>query len=347
MSSFVCEFCSNVYNTKYYLLRHQNSESCRKIQKIIIECNNKNEKKLKDDELKHNDKIKTLEFKISELIKENKILKNENETLKTENKSLEKSNESFRKIVEKAATKSTKTTVNNSTYNRNNYLNYVSSEPIKFGEIQQKINNLVNTKTIMFDNDNFNNYITKNILKDESGKDKVLCTDIPRKNFTYKDETSGQMISDPELEKLREKLKNTSHNTSVKKDLLEKLISKYEGTLTDPYVKFYECLQNIEYGQPFIEHVAKKTYVKNKPILDKEEQTLEIRQVDLIDKETAEIQVCQSKDETILENNVVSNIDDDDIDIDNVNINEIDDIEILDRIIMKYEKRMKEKQITL
>ena len=66
--------------------------------------------------------------------------------------------EEYKKIVEKAATKSTKT-VNNSTYNRNNYLNYVSSEPIKFGEIQQKIDKLVTTRTIMYDNDDFKSHI--------------------------------------------------------------------------------------------------------------------------------------------------------------------------------------------
>jgi hypothetical protein len=48
----------------------------------------------------------------------------------------------------------------------------------------------------MFNNDDFNDHITKNMLRDENGKDKVLCTDINRKNFTYKDEKSGKLISD-------------------------------------------------------------------------------------------------------------------------------------------------------
>ena len=59
----------------------------------------------------------------------------------------------------------------------------------------------------MYDNDDFHNHIVDNILKDKDGKDKVLCTDINRKNFTYKDEKSGELISDPELERLREQLK--------------------------------------------------------------------------------------------------------------------------------------------
>ena len=150
------------------------------------------------------------------------------------------------------------------TYTHNNYLNYISKEPLKFSEIQKNINKFVTPKTMMLDNDDFNDHITVNILKDEQGKDKVLCTDINRKNFTYKDETSGQLISDPELEKLREQLIKSSDNQSLRKDLLDKLIKKYEDTATDPYLKFADYLQNLHFGQPFVEHVAKKTYIKTK-----------------------------------------------------------------------------------
>ena len=46
---------------------------------------------------------------------------------------------------------------------------------------------------------------------------------------------------------------------------IDKLIQKYEGTSTDPYNKFYEYMQNIQFGTPFVEHIAKKTYIKTKP----------------------------------------------------------------------------------
>jgi len=87
--SFVCEYCSNVYNTKYHLTRHHNSESCKKIQNIINNNNNKN-----------NEKIKLLELEISKITQENIILKNDI-------KSLEKSNESYKNIIEKVSTKNT------------------------------------------------------------------------------------------------------------------------------------------------------------------------------------------------------------------------------------------------
>jgi hypothetical protein len=342
---YSCEFCEISFKRKGDLARHIQSIKCKEKQNkfnLNIKLNNNIlnlEKELEQYKLKlveKENKIKELTEDNNKLNLKNNSLKLENETLKSENKLLEKSNESFRNIVEKAATKSTKT-VNTNTYNRNNYLNYVSSEPIKFGEIQQKINNLVTTKTIMYDNDNFNNYITKNILKDENGKNKVLCTDINRKNFTYKDETSGQMISDPELERLREKLKNTSNNTSVKKDLLDKLISKYEGTGIDPYVRFYECLQNIEYGQPFVEHVAKKTYVKGHSLSIDEtnDKNKELEKIDTSNK------IVEIEEENFDKKQNDINKKYENVDIDNINLDEIEDIEILDWIIDKYEKKLK------
>ena len=246
--SFICEYCSNVYNTKYHLTRHHNSESCKKIQNIINNNNNKN-----------NEKIKLLEIEISKLTQENTILKNEI-------KSLEKSSEEYRKIVEKAATKSTNTVKN---YSHNNYLNYISTEPIKFDKIKSQLKQIVNCETVMYDDNEFHEHIVDNILKDKSGKDKVLCTDINRKNFTYKDEKSGELISDPELEKLRDKLKRGTNIKQIRHELLEKLVTEYEQNDCigpDPYKKFSDMIQKLNFGSPFVDHVAKKTYVKSKNV---------------------------------------------------------------------------------
>jgi hypothetical protein len=241
-----CEYCENNFLNIKQLTRHQKSESCKKI-KYLLEKNT-NILKIQIIELKN--KLDTVQ----------KINNEKDNTISI----LKEKSEEYRKIVEKAAVKSTKTVNNNNTYNRNNYLNYISKEPIKFSELQQNISKLVTTKTIMLDNDDFNEHITQNMLKDENGKDKVICTDINRKNFTYKDEKSGKLISDPELERLREQLIKGSNNKMIKKNLLDKLVKKYEGTNIDPYNKFYEYLQNIQFGTPFIEHVAKKTYIKTK-----------------------------------------------------------------------------------
>jgi hypothetical protein len=119
----------------------------------------------------------------------------------------------------------------------------------------------------MWNNNDFHDHIVDNILKDKNGKDKILCTDINRKNFSYKDEKSGELISDPELENLREKLTNGTDLRKLRSDLLKKLIKEYEDngyTGIDPYEKFYEILQKLNFGNPFVDHVAKKTYIKTK-----------------------------------------------------------------------------------
>ena len=268
--SYICDICNTKSTTKSNLNKHKQTENCQKIKRELEQINKINEltkKNKEQEELINNYKKIIDENNLTITTLENKV-----KTLEELYKKEKEISEQYRKIVEKAATKPTKTVHNNNnnnknTYTHNNYLNYISQEPIKFSEIQENISKLVTTKTIMFDNDDFNDHITKNVLRDENGKDKVLCTDINRKNFTYKDEISGQMVSDPELERLREQLIKSSDNKEVKKELLEKLIKKYEGTGVDLYNKFYEYLQNIQFGIPFIEHVAKKTYIKTKPNL--------------------------------------------------------------------------------
>ena len=242
MDEIVCDICNSPIKRKKDLPRHKRSEFCQKVNELLNKFQNTNFTKINLLE----EEVKKLQDKILLLEKENTMNK-------------EKAEE-YRKIVEKTATK---TTVKNN-YTHNNYLNYISSEPLKFSEIQNKIKDVVTTKTMMWDDADFNNHIVNNILKDDNGKDKVLCTDINRKNFSYKDESSGELISDPELERLRDQLRKGADVKSLKRDLLEKLIKKYDGTATDPYKKFYDMLQKLDFGTPFVDHVAKKTYVKTK-----------------------------------------------------------------------------------
>ena len=183
--SYKCEYCENSFINKCHLTRHQKSETCLKIQKIIHS--------LKE----------TYQNKINSLVEENSQLKQTVFSLEIKLNETTDKYEDLRKIVEKAATK---TTVKNN-YTHNNYLNYISSDPLRLSEIPEQLKQIVNCETIMYDDTEFHNHIVDNILKDENGKDKVLCTDINRKNFSYKDERSGELISDPELEKIREKLK--------------------------------------------------------------------------------------------------------------------------------------------
>ena len=163
-------------------------------------------------------------------------------------KHLQNKAEEYRKIVEKSATKTT--VKNNNNYTHNNYLNYISQEPINFSNLKNELKNVVTTKSIMYDDEYFHDHIMDNILKDKNGKDKVLCTDINRKNFTYKDENTGQLISDPELDNLRTKLRNGIKLKQVRNELLEKLKKDYENNGNvgkDPYLKFYEMIQKLNF----------------------------------------------------------------------------------------------------
>ena len=241
-----------------------------------------------------------MENKIQELTQENDTLKEENITLKTEIKALEKASEGYRKIVEKAATKSTNTI--NKNYQHNNYLNYISSEPIKFSNLKNQLKEIVTTQSIMYDDEDFHNHIVDNIFKDKDGKDKLLCTDINRKNFTYKDEKSGELISDPELERLREQLKKGTDVKIIRRDLLEKLVNDYEenGSIgMDPYKQFSDIIQKLNFGTPFIDHVAKKTYVKSSSSFKTkniDEQNNDINEINEINKNNITNVDCKKRE---------------------------------------------------
>uniref|UniRef100_A0A6C0I751 C2H2-type domain-containing protein n=1 Tax=viral metagenome TaxID=1070528 RepID=A0A6C0I751_9ZZZZ len=296
--SFVCEYCNNIFTTKNHLLRHNKSETCIKIQKILINANNE-----------YNTKLLAIENINKELMMKIQTLNEENNTLKTEIKTLEKEKENYRKIVEKAATKSTNTIKNN--YQHNNYLNYISSEPIKFSNLKNQLKNVVTPQSIMYDDEDFHNHIVDNIFKDKNGKDKLLCTDINRKNFTYKDEKSGELVSDPELEKLREQLKRGTDIKLLRRDLLEKLVQEYEDNGSvgiDPYKKFSDIIQKLNFGSPFVDHVAKKTYVKTKSNNDDTEtDDREIEEIDKMDeKDIKEIEEIDNKEVTEVIEKVLS-----------------------------------------
>ena len=252
--SIICDICGSTVSHIKNIQSHKRTDKCLKVKEIL-------EKKY----IYYTNEISVIKQENQNLHLEVKKLQDKILLLEKENTMNKEKAEEYRKIVEKTATK---TTVKNN-YTHNNYLNYISSEPLKLSEIQNKIKDVVTTKTIMLDDTDFHNHIVDNILKDDDGKDKVLCTDINRKNFSYKDENSGELISDPELEKLRDQLRKGADVKSLKRDLLEKLIKKYEDTGIDPYKKFYDMLQKLDFGTPFVDHVAKKTYIKTKSGNDK------------------------------------------------------------------------------
>jgi len=277
--TYTCEICESIISSSKNILKHQNTEKCQYIKELLDKRDKLNEEK-NNIIKKENEKIKLENEKLK---LENIKLKDDNKENETKIKLLQDKSDEYRKIVEKAAVKSTTTTVKK-TYNHNNYLNYISTEPLKISEMSKQLKNIVNCDTVMYDDEDFHDHIVDNILRDKSGKDKVLCTDINRKNFTYKDENSGELISDPELEQLREKLKKGTDVRQIRKDLLDKLVTEYEenGSVgIDPYKRFSDIIQKLNFGSPFVDHVAKKTYVKTKSNGEKLENELESKKLDL------------------------------------------------------------------
>jgi len=260
--NYNCESCNINFSTKRRLISHTETEKHKTILNLFESWNDKHNIEFKKKDILYNELL----YKNNKLQDKINILENNNNELKNEIVSLNKISEEYRKIVEKCASKSTTTNVvNNNKNTYNNHLNYISSEPINFKDLKQNLSNIITANSIMYDDDVFNNHIIKHILKDENGKDKVLCTDINRKNFSYKDESSGELISDPELEKLREKLRNGVDVKIVRNELLYKLIDKYrDRTDIDPYEKLCYFLEKLEFGNPFVNQVAKQTYIKTK-----------------------------------------------------------------------------------
>ena len=266
--NFNCEHCNISFKRNCDLTRHSLTEKCKnnkikyKNNHTLIEKLVSFEKELleyKNRELNYIHKIEILEKKILNY----KNIELELVTKDVQLNLLQEKTEEYRKIVEKSAVK---TTIKNN-YTHNNYLNYISTDPIKISEIPKQVKQLVNCETIMYDDEEFHNHIVDNILRDKNGKDKVLCTDINRKNFTYKDEKSGELISDPELERLRDQLKKGTDIRKIRRDLLEKLVNEYEQNECighDPYKQFSDIIQKLNFGTPFVDHLARKTYVKSK-----------------------------------------------------------------------------------
>jgi hypothetical protein len=177
------------------LLRHQGSEACRKVQAIYD---------AKEERIRE--------------------LQVENQNLMSELKASREKCEEYRSIVEKAALRSTVTT-NNTNQSRNNYLQYLSSEPINFSTLQTEMPKFVTAESVMRGPRHFKKMIAHAILEDDAGKTKVVCTDQARKQFTYKDEKSGELVSDPSLERLRERMRTGIDYGTLYVEVLENLDS--------------------------------------------------------------------------------------------------------------------------
>ncbi len=161
-------------------------------------------------------------------------------------------------IVEKAALKAT--TVHNVKQTKTtNNLAYISTEPINFKTFPKELPKLVTIEALLSNDRTFNGMISDALLQDGKGQNKVLCTDMARKQFQYKDELSGELVSDPYLERLRDRLKAGVNYRQIYTELLEHLDSM-GGDISDNPSQAAMIMKRAKFEGTFINHMAKKTY---------------------------------------------------------------------------------------
>jgi hypothetical protein len=183
-------------------------------------------------------------------------IRDENKILKERLEQMASRVEHAEAIVEKAALRPT-TNVNKK--NRNHYLQYLSSEPIKFSTLETNIPKLVTAESLLRGPRRFNKMITTAILEDDEGKTKVICTDQARKQFAYKDESSGDLISDPSLERLRERMRVGVDYPTLYDEVLEELNAD-GGEEGENQEQAFKILCRAKFEAPFVNHVAKRAY---------------------------------------------------------------------------------------
>ena len=126
MDTTICNICNTKISNKRDITKHQKTEKCQNVKRFnnLITKNNQyeleiNKQKEIIEKLNNNINILNINLKNEFDKKDSIILSLENKIKYLEEKSnnLKEVSEQYRKIVEKAATKSTKTVNNNNTYN--------------------------------------------------------------------------------------------------------------------------------------------------------------------------------------------------------------------------------------
>ena len=248
---YTCDICNIILVSKQKYENHVKS-------KKHIEIYNVSEK--------YQQKLQELENINKVLMNENNDLKHKNEMLNMELSNLKATSSKFEKIVEKAALKSTSVTTNNIN-NTTNLLQYLSNEPIDFSSISEQMTKLGPFRAKKGEKI-FNEQIRKTILQDTNGNDKVVCTDIARGNFAYKDDKTDELVYDPLLEKLREQLRNGAKEAEILQELNDMLELKYGN---DPdnvnmrLAEFNRARKNLNFTDKFARYIARKTYKKVRP----------------------------------------------------------------------------------
>lgn len=282
---FNCEYCNKNFNVKKNFNNHVlicKNKANRELEKdnYILELQNEN-KELKEEIKRLNYQNKEIESKILKEVKnEYKIMKikkevsdNENCELKSRlisleekynnlDKSYKELDEEYRKIlkeasidireniieniraIEKVSIEAIKNSGNKLTVNNNNSKNYIQNLlPLTDQFIKDQSKNLElkhikgKAKSLAY------------FANEYSFKDRVVCTDVARRNFVFKDENDN-IIKDPKGVKITKKFIENNKNVLVKL-FKEFALMYYRDNCPYEYkdkVEIDECLNAIQRG---------------------------------------------------------------------------------------------------
>jgi hypothetical protein len=231
-----CDKCGSIIARSKDMDRHQRTEPCQ---------------------LRHQARIQaaenaTLREQLATISAEHQAFKSEIDQIKGELRG----KDDLRKIVEKAALRpTTSTNVNKS----RNYLQYISPEPIKSSTFRDTLPAIVTAEAVMSGKHRFNKIITTALFEDLTGRSKIVCTDQARKQFSYMDEKSGELISDPSLERLQDLMRKGINYGTLYDEVVEELDFRH-GKNDNHTEQAHNILIRAKFGVPFVNHVAKRTY---------------------------------------------------------------------------------------
>jgi uncharacterized C2H2 Zn-finger protein len=210
LKTFTCEFCHQFYSSKSNLLAHQKrTKKCLSLQnkdfKELFECQKCS--KVLTSKKNYNEHISkcsnTMEQKYNELETKYTIIKEKlklkDETIKRIQEDAQKQIDSLQSQIKELQEKLTSIAeigAKKHTYNvNNNIVNQLVPYDLNKQLISSTVNEHFSESHLCEEENGIANFAVNNLLKDKDGNYKMVCTDVARKIFIYKDD-EGNIYKD-------------------------------------------------------------------------------------------------------------------------------------------------------
>ena len=202
--NFVCEFCNCSFSTKSNLTVHKKrAKKCLFIQnketEELFKCNYCNKNFTKKQTLQeHNFSCKA---KIIKIIDQEKKVEQYESIIIEKDEYIKKLEKQIEKLQDKLADKNTTNITINITNNNNirinnKILNQLSTFDLTKENVENTVNEKFNKNYLLEGEDGVTGFAVNYLLTNDDGKQKLICTDVSRKIFHYKDE-NNKVYKDP------------------------------------------------------------------------------------------------------------------------------------------------------